>query len=309
MKNLTRKNQQLLLQARKIFIDENEYDEYELIGYCRLVKAACKKLKERPDGDVRISSIQNVLKTLDKKRWDVLRWRYWDGYTRATIGAWLGVSGERIRQLESKGFDLVKFTLNESSGDTTSIEALNLECSSYRALKRAGINTIEQLVKLTPKQLLGINRIGKSSFGDIKQKLIMYIQDADIEKKKLNCGTPIDVLKLSIRLENALKKAGIVSAEQLFSMSEVSICRISGVGIKGLNQIIRNKPKELTEIDEQKIDTLRFSVRVENALKRAGILSVDQLLLLSIEEIYIISGIGTKGFDEIMSKRQELLCK
>ena len=309
MKNLTRKNQQLLLQARKMFVDENQYDEYELIGYCRLVKVTSKKMKEIPEGSICISKIYNVLKTLDKRRYNILRWRYWDGHARIIIARWLGISEERIRQLESKGISLVKMVLSYNVEGTVGIEVLNLEPTTYFALKRAGINTIDQLVEVTPNQLLAINRIGKNAFENIKQKLVDYFKEVDVTETRLECGKPIDVLKLNIRFENALKKAGIMSTEQLFSMPEEELCKIRGVGVSGINEIIKNKPKEFSKSVERKIETLGFGARTENALKKAGIRSVEQLLLLSVEEIKMIRGIGKKCCDEILDKIQELLCK
>lgn len=34
------------LNAREIFLEVNGYSQYELIGYCRLVKALCKRTKK-----------------------------------------------------------------------------------------------------------------------------------------------------------------------------------------------------------------------------------------------------------------------
>src|SRR5690554_2853347 len=51
------------------------------------------------------------------------------------------------------------------------IEELDLSVRSYNCLKRAGINTIEDLVRKTEEDMLKIRNLGKKSLAEIKEKL------------------------------------------------------------------------------------------------------------------------------------------
>lgn len=56
----------------------------------------------------------------------------------------------------------------------TPIEVLNLTQRSYHCLKRANINTVEELSQKTKWQLMKIRNLGKSSFNEIKSELESY---------------------------------------------------------------------------------------------------------------------------------------
>ena len=62
------------------------------------------------------------------------------------------------------------------------IQDLELSVRSYNCLKRAGINTLSDLIKMTPEQLVNVRNLGKKSLDEIIQKLadIGYpLTDAD----------------------------------------------------------------------------------------------------------------------------------
>ena len=56
----------------------------------------------------------------------------------------------------------------------TPIEVLNLTQRSYHCLKRANINTVEELTKRSKWGLLKIRNLGKGSFNEIQSKLESY---------------------------------------------------------------------------------------------------------------------------------------
>lgn len=51
------------------------------------------------------------------------------------------------------------------------IQELELSVRSYNCLKRAGINTLGDLIKMTPEQLVNVRNLGKKSLDEIIQKL------------------------------------------------------------------------------------------------------------------------------------------
>jgi DNA-directed RNA polymerase alpha subunit len=70
----------------------------------------------------------------------------------------------------------------DTSSDSrqTPIEVLGLSVRAYACLKRGGIDTVQQLLKLSKAQLMAIRNFGQLSFEDTKHRLIvMGFMDAD----------------------------------------------------------------------------------------------------------------------------------
>ncbi len=53
----------------------------------------------------------------------------------------------------------------------TTIEELDLSVRSYNCLKRAGINTIEELIKRNEEEMMKVRNLGKKSLEEVQQKL------------------------------------------------------------------------------------------------------------------------------------------
>jgi len=81
----------------------------------------------------------------------------------------------------------------EESGDVlskellnTAIEDLELSQRSLRALKRANVNTIGELIEIDPTEIMKLRNVGKKSFDDIRQKVqsmgISYGEDVDVNE-------------------------------------------------------------------------------------------------------------------------------
>jgi len=51
------------------------------------------------------------------------------------------------------------------------VEELDLSVRSYNCLKRAGINTVEELIQKTPEDMLKVRNLGKKSLEEVQQKL------------------------------------------------------------------------------------------------------------------------------------------
>lgn len=52
------------------------------------------------------------------------------------------------------------------------IEELDLSVRSYNCLKRAGINTVEELTKKTPEEMMKVRNLGRKSLAEVRQKLV-----------------------------------------------------------------------------------------------------------------------------------------
>ncbi len=243
MKYSKKLNEMFALEAKELFVDANEYDDYELVGYCRLIRALCKRYKTRPNSQIRISNIRKILKTLDGRKCYILSLRYWEGYTRIAIGDILGLTHERIRQIENASLGCLRSLIIQIKWDDGNIpiEALGLKPRAYLTLKREGINTLAKLIKLSRRELLSIKGVGPCIAEDVKQKLDDFIMEVFKNKKDIFEKLPIDVLKFSTRVDTALKRKGIFVVKQLREISMDEVYRMKGIGKKGYNEVVAKK--------------------------------------------------------------------
>lgn len=51
------------------------------------------------------------------------------------------------------------------------IEELGLSVRSFNCLKRAGINTVEDLISKSEEEMMKVRNLGKKSFDEVKEKL------------------------------------------------------------------------------------------------------------------------------------------
>lgn len=52
-----------------------------------------------------------------------------------------------------------------------SVEELDLSVRSYNCLKRAGINTVEELISRTEEEMMKVRNLGKKSLEEVLNKL------------------------------------------------------------------------------------------------------------------------------------------
>lgn len=78
----------------------------------------------------------------------------------------LSEAGSKMDVLASKDSDNSEKKLN-----MISIDELELSVRSYNCLKRAGINTVEELVNKTPDEMMKIRNLGKKSLDEVLAKL------------------------------------------------------------------------------------------------------------------------------------------
>ena len=211
------------------------------------------------------------------------------------------------------------------------IEVLELSVRSYNCLKRAQINTIEQLLELTESQLSDIRNMGKKSVDEILAVVMNYAGSSD-DKADLSdtdeseCSDnpshppsetddrPIDIFGFSFETQRALIHIGIRTVQQLMGLSVNDLCCIPNIGRKSILEVIAAKERyksleDLTpppsETDDRPIDIFGFSVRTYNALRREGIRTVQQLIGLSVDDLYAIRNMGKTSVQEVVAAQKE----
>lgn len=124
-----------------------------------------------------------------------IRMRFVNGDTLEECGWQLGISRERVRQIERKVVAKIyrrKFVETQignygmpEDGNTkkcpsdkreTAIECLDLSVRAYNGLRRGGIDTVGQLTELSRNDIKAIRNIGSATVEEIEKKLSQFLE-------------------------------------------------------------------------------------------------------------------------------------
>ena len=159
------------------------------------------------------------------------------------------------------------------------IEELGLSVRSFNGLKRADINTVGDLVKMTPDELLRVRNLGALSKREIEDKLnyllITYdvnsyfngIADSDSalineeeetpQQKVVNGiivkDVPISQLGLSTRPYNILTRNGIKTVSEILCWTREDLLKLRNMGVGSANEIL-HKIQELYDSGQIVVD-------------------------------------------------------
>ena len=221
------------------------------------------------------------------------------------------------------------------------IEELHLTNRSFNALTRAGIGTVEEISRLVDSgRLRTISGLGKKSASEIEAKVakVKNLDGAGVEPKIdsvpdedhacLSPDAPITKLNLSERSLNALRRISILTVGEVRELSESGrLGAIRGLGTKCTLEIRDSldqaKIHDVPEVEapahiapnrnaasfsrEDPIENLDLSVRSYNALTRAGVQTVGELLqLVDTGKLSAISALGRKSISEIKGELAQL---
>ena len=113
-----------------------------------------------------------------------------------------------------------------------SIDELELSVRSYNCLKRAGINTVEELCNRTSEDMMKVRNLGRKSLEEVLAKLkelgssseeAVYVGDSDVDiATAANSGMPCISVTWGFRDVPFLKEHGAThlaaSAEELYAI-------------------------------------------------------------------------------------------
>ena len=135
------------------------------------------------------------------------------------------------------------------------IERMQLSVRSYNALKRANIQTVQDLAKLTIEDIKMIRNLGSKSIDEIINAVENFVieenlqeysstPDGNEEKEQEQMAEtvlddrPITVFNLSVRSYRCLKNSGIDTVQQLLALSAKDIMSMRGMGQKSASEIL-----------------------------------------------------------------------
>lgn len=154
-----------------------------------------------------IEDVSNTLLTLLPHERNVIEFRYRDGLTLKETGENLGVTHERIRQIELKALRKLRH-----KSRLNNLVYVQVKASDYNAL----LNEVRKLR------------------ADVSRLMIEMDTDPDFIIKK-NKQVPIEDLNLSIRPYNCLLRAGINTIGDILTHD---LFRVRNLGRKSLREIV-----------------------------------------------------------------------
>lgn len=164
-----------------------------------------------------------------------------------------------IRKEEAKNQTTQKLL----KADTT-IEELDISVSSFFRLKRAGINTINDLRSLTKEEVSKIRNLGRKQFEEVVAKVeelksceVIKTLEAETQTEKIieEKALEIEELGLSTRGWKCLKRAGINTLADLEKLSYKELLHINKLGNKtALDIIAKVKKYGITFEDADELD-------------------------------------------------------
>lgn len=204
------------------------------------------------------------------------------------------------------------------------ISSLKLPTRVERALKRGGIKKVGQLSRISKNRLYKIKNLGHKSvyyLMNVKSAIRSYHPGKLVRRRRsriiinvpqndLNHGEElIDLLNLPQRIKTSLRRTGITTVKQLFESSEQKLRRIRGIGKKSVKLILNlkfgvSKHPTVSAPEGKRIENLNLSIRIENALKKAGIYDIRELDKYSQKELLKIRNVGLKALAIISEVRR-----
>ncbi len=197
------------------------------------------------------------------------------------------------------------------------IETLELSDRNVTCLRRAGINSIREVIKLTPDNLMKVRNLGRRGFEEIQEKLKIIKNEEcnkknDIDHNKRDFyDTPIEQLDLSVNTYICLKQAGISNYRDLVGITPQDYVRIPNLDGMMLEEIINHikiviemairdkKSIEQFELDANSI----FSHAGETLITRTNLPASDMLRLLQQGFLYVSDYL--QYYDVIIAKYNE----
>lgn len=198
-KFLTAKQQQLLKEANRIFIDAQNYDYNIVLGCYNVLKVLFPK-EELPKNSATVRGLELIRAQLDEYSDKVLYYHYYIGMSYEDISRNIPFTSSKISSMDAKCLTLIwshakdfylplrqqfiaKYHLfleaiqkGVPSKNDISIHELGLQTYTTTALYRAQIFTASQLFLLKNDELMKCRGIGDKALDEItnvKQKLLV----------------------------------------------------------------------------------------------------------------------------------------
>ena len=122
------------------------------------------------------------------------------------------------------------------------IDSLHLSARTYHALRRIGVETLQDFLNLTSTQVLNIKQIGKKSYEEVvsvRERLNKPLVDNYKSKLELKPEDGIDFIWMTKRTYNLLQRNGIKTIQDLLNLEFEKFVKFKNVGRKTLQEVIK----------------------------------------------------------------------
>jgi len=190
---------------------------------------------------------------------------------------------------------------------TDSIDKLNICIEDFLILHRFGINTIGELLDFVCSDLFKLNVKNAQSilFQENIVKMICYFGNQANNFDKII----IEILNLSKRTYNTLKRNGVNTIEELTSYTENELGKLNGIGkqmedeikliLKQHNLTLKNDNIDNNNFLEKPLYALDLPNYIVVKLQHANIFTIEDLISLSRYDLDNINNIGLKAIEII----------
>lgn len=129
------------------------------------------------------------------------------------------------------------------------VERLGLSPRPCNCLRRAGIDTVGQLLDFPGEKLREIRNMGQKSLAEIQARVARLLEEGPLKEGVPDSRTPgeeppplpdilVQELGLSARAANGLQRAGIFSAAEMGKLTRAELSRMSQMGEKTIREIL-----------------------------------------------------------------------
>ena len=169
--------------------------------------------------DISVNGLFKTLASLGEREQEVLRMRFDERLTLEQCGKRLGLTKERIRQIEAKAIRKLRHPSRVREFSSVPMTAL---AEKQEELDRLMIeyNRLAKAFELV---------VGKEANRDTVETMA---KAADVY------NIPIDALGLSVRSYNALRRAGKDTLGDIAEMTERQLCKVRNLGAKSRKEVV-----------------------------------------------------------------------
>ena len=150
------------------------------------------------------------------------------------------------------------------------------------------------------------NKFHECGFDILKFK---KFDDNEMKISRELLSQSIEDLNLSVRSKNCLKKNNINKISDLLNFDRETISSFKNMGEKSIDEVMmlissinENGDIEINNTGISEFEEMNFSVRARNALESIGIRTMEELILITSEDIRHITNVGAKTADEIINR-------
>jgi DNA-directed RNA polymerase alpha subunit len=196
------------------------------------------------------------------------------------------------------------------------IADLGFSNRTRNSLLNAKIDTVGKLFAISDDELRSTKGVGASVVFEVRDYFSGFSSNKPKQKKdtKINVtktdesgnGYIISALDLSNRSRNAVNNLGIRFVEELRAINDDELSTMKGIGktvVEDIHKSILDFDSLAPKMKEQylyhSITSLDVSQRYKNALAKAGVNFVEEVAILSDDELTAIKGVSPSGVMEI----------